>query len=163
MAGVAGGIQSGERAGALDDAGDRVGVQPAGSQVAVAVDLAPERALGDPRQGQPGAERAHRAGVRMGAVGDGDHGADGLLVGLAPAQGELEAVLGLDDIGDVEGEELGAAEAAINGDCCPQTATRRASSAVTSGAFCVCAVPRGRRMPCIEVVTTPERVGLLCS
>jgi hypothetical protein len=48
----------------------------------------------------------------VGAVGDGDHVAGGLLIGLAPPQGELEAVLGLDDVGDVEGDELGAAETA---------------------------------------------------
>src|SRR6266567_771114 len=43
VAGVAGGIQPSERAGALDNPPDRVGVEPTGAEDAVAVDLAPAR------------------------------------------------------------------------------------------------------------------------
>jgi hypothetical protein len=117
VAGIADGVRPGEGAGTLDDPGDRVGVEPpAGFHGAMAVDLAKDWALGYPRQGQPGVERAHRAGVRMRTVGDGGHGTGPLLIGLAVVQGELEAVGRLGDVGHIQGDELGAAEAAAAAD-----------------------------------------------
>ncbi len=65
MARVASGIQPCDCARAFDDRGDGVCVQASGTEVAVTVDLPPERTLGDAGEGQPGAERAHRAGVRV--------------------------------------------------------------------------------------------------
>jgi hypothetical protein len=47
----------------------------------------------------------------MRAVGNRDHDARPLLVGLAPAHRHLEALTRLDAVGDVERSELGATEA----------------------------------------------------
>ena len=78
---------------ALNDAGDARGGEAAGAELPVTVDGPEEGAVGDPGNGEPCAQRADRAGVRMLVEGDAAVLSSSFLVGLAPA--EVEPVAGL--------------------------------------------------------------------
>jgi hypothetical protein len=171
VAGVAGRVEAGPAGGALDDAGDAAVGEAIGGELVVLVDAAEQSASGDSGGIAPGAQRAERAGVGVLAEGDADLVADALLVGLAAAQPQPQAIGGLEGVLGVERAELGAAQAAgeteeeesavapparVSGGA---VARSRRSSAVTTAVFWEGAVPRVRRIPAMVVRTRTSVVG----
>jgi hypothetical protein len=112
VAGVARRIQAGRARGPLHDPGDRAIAEAPGQLPAVAVHRADESRPRDRARREPGPDRAHRAGRRRRAERDADVAPLALLVRLRPADGDDQAVGRLPHVGDVEPDQLGAADGA---------------------------------------------------
>jgi hypothetical protein len=147
-------------AGALHDPHHRLVVQAVRVRDPTpAVDRAPERALLAADGLQPGLQRSHRTHLGIRAAGHADDLAGALLIGLAPAQVDDQAVLDHLDVADVERNQLtGAQSAAGRSGAARDRAPARAlgqrqqhpahSSLPVSSAFWpLGAVPSRRRMP----------------
>jgi hypothetical protein len=100
---------------AFYDAGDAPTGEPA-EQAAVAVDAAEDRPVGNTGVGEPGFDRTDRARRPARAVRDGDNVALAALVSFRTPDRDRDAAAAESEVGDVEGDELGAAEGAGEAD-----------------------------------------------
>lgn len=96
--------------GPFDDVGDGPVREAGGGDVAVAVDGPEDRSPCDRGEVEPAPQGGDRAGLGVGAVGEGDLSAFAFLVGLGAAQGDPDAFVSCLEVADVEGDQFGAAE-----------------------------------------------------
>ena len=144
-------------------------------EVAVAIDGSEDWPTLDAALRKPVAQRAHRAGQRVRAERQANLAALGFLVGLRAAQLDDQAVGGEADIGDVERDELAAAEGAGEADQQQRPIARRRSARPVQRLdhgphlggdgrfFWAGAEPSVRRMPWKTSRTWASRVGESCA
>src|SRR5205823_5994178 len=94
----------------FDHQSDALGCQPPGLRLTVAVHRPKQRPRLDPRDVQPGLQRAHGAGVGPRPVRNPDHPPGALLVSFRAAYRNGDAFTTEDDVTPVQADQFAAAE-----------------------------------------------------